>query len=54
MESHSKVMETNLKQMAELGSMERERLEARATSAEAWVHVDVAWLWDRANCQLVI
>ncbi|VDP28936.1 unnamed protein product [Heligmosomoides polygyrus] len=35
MESHSKVMETNLKQMAELGSMERERLEARATSAEA-------------------
>ncbi|PIO62938.1 hypothetical protein TELCIR_15482, partial [Teladorsagia circumcincta] len=35
MESHSKVMETNLKQMAELGSMERERLEARAASAEA-------------------
>ncbi|KAK6034871.1 hypothetical protein COOONC_27624, partial [Cooperia oncophora] len=35
MESHSKVMETNLKHMAELGSMERERLEARATSAEA-------------------
>ncbi|VDL76005.1 unnamed protein product [Nippostrongylus brasiliensis] len=35
MESHSKVMESNLKQMAELGSMERERLEARAANAEA-------------------
>ncbi|ETN80754.1 hypothetical protein NECAME_08960 [Necator americanus] len=35
MESHSSVLESNLKQMAELGSMERERLEARASSAEA-------------------
>ncbi|KAL6734369.1 hypothetical protein Aduo_004918 [Ancylostoma duodenale] len=35
MESHSNVLESNLKQMAELGSMERERLEARANSAEA-------------------
>ncbi|KHJ94981.1 hypothetical protein OESDEN_05083 [Oesophagostomum dentatum] len=35
MESHSNVLESNLKQMAELGSMERERLEARASSAEA-------------------
>ncbi|KJH49758.1 hypothetical protein DICVIV_04098 [Dictyocaulus viviparus] len=34
MESHSKLLESNIKQMAELGSMERERLEARATSAE--------------------
>ena len=37
MESHSYVLESNLKQMAELGSMERERLEARANSAEAYV-----------------
>ncbi|VDM59315.1 unnamed protein product [Angiostrongylus costaricensis] len=34
MESHSKVMESSLKHMAEMGSMERERLEARANSAE--------------------
>ncbi|VDM67500.1 unnamed protein product [Strongylus vulgaris] len=35
MESHSNVLESNIKQMAELGSMERERLETRASSAEA-------------------
>ncbi|VDK48450.1 unnamed protein product [Cylicostephanus goldi] len=35
MESHSNVLESNIKQMAELGSMERDRLETRASSAEA-------------------